>query len=355
MRVLALSWKDPAHPAAGGSEAYLHEVAKCLVARGDDVDLFCAVTPGQAPTAIMDGVRVIRRGGRLTVYREAQRFYREAGRGRYDVVLDVVNTRPFLTPRFVDVPVVALIFQVAREIWFHEVPFPAAVLGRFWLEPRWLRMYATVPTLTISSSSADSLRRYGLRDVTVLPVGTAARTGASAPSREARPTIVFVGRLVSNKRPDHAVDSFRLVQAVLPDAQLWVVGAGPMEASLRRKAPPGATFFGRVDDATKADLLARAHVLVATSVREGWGLVVNEAAAAGTFVVAYDVPGLRDSVDLVGGELTDPDPKALAARLVAVLQDDALRSLAPVGRAGPAWSEVAEALRRKLEVALDRR
>lgn len=352
MRVLAYSWKDLAHPAAGGSEVFLHEVARHWIAGGHDVDLFCAQAPGLTASDERDGVRIIRRGGRLSVYREARRYYRNTGRGRYDVVLDVVNTRPFLCPRFVDdVPVVALIHQVAKEIWFYEVPLPVAIAGRYWLEPRWLRTYARVPTLTVSRSSVDSLREYGLTDLTVVPEGMSTRIEAAVPPREAAPTVLFVGRLARNKRPDHAIEAFRSVSKELPEAQLWVVGTGPMEARLRRAAPPGTTFFGRVDAATKEQLLARAHVLVATSVREGWGLVVNEASAAGTFVLGYDVPGLRDSVVAVGGGLTPSNPAALGRRLIDVLQDESLRELAP-SRAQPTWPEVADVVLARMEAAL---
>jgi len=353
VRVLAFGWKDSAHPAAGGSEVYLHELARTWVAQGHEVDLFCGRAAGQAPTDLIDGVRVIRRGGRYGVYGEARRFYRREGRGRYDVVLDVVNTRPFLCPRFVDdVPVVALIHQVTREIWSYEFRFPAAILGRYVLEPHWLRTYGDVPTLTISSSSADCLRACGLRNVSVVPIGTTSSARTAPAPREARPTIVFVGRLARNKRPDHAIEAFRAVSEIVPAAQLWVVGAGPMEDTLRRTAPPGVTFFGRADGPTKDDLIARADVLVATSVREGWGLVVNEAAAAGTFVIGYDVAGLRDSVAMAGGSLCHPSPDALARELVTVLQEGRRPALSPPGEGPPGWAEAAGEVLRHLEGAL---
>jgi glycosyltransferase involved in cell wall biosynthesis len=50
-------------------------------------------------------------------------------------------------------------------------------------------------------------------------------------------------------------------------------------------------------------------------VREGWGLVITEAAAVGTPAIAYDVPGLRDSVTASGGVLVEPNPRALAEAL----------------------------------------
>ena len=62
---------------------------------------------------------------------------------------------------------------------------------------------------------------------------------------------------------------------------MWVIGTGPEEARLRRLAGPGVTFLGHVPEEAKRERLGRAHALVTTSVREGWGLVVTEAAASG--------------------------------------------------------------------------
>ena len=87
------------------------------------------------------------------------------------------------------------------------------------------------------------------------------------------------------------------------------------------------TFFGRVDEETKRQLMAQAHVLIVTSVREGWGLVVDEAAAVGTPSIGYNVPGLRDSVDAAGGVLVSPEAAALA---------DALAEHLPAWSAEPA-------------------
>jgi glycosyltransferase involved in cell wall biosynthesis len=130
-------------------------------------------------------------------------------------------------------------------------------------------------------------------------------------------TLAFAGRLAGNKRPDHAIKAFGLVHDQRPEARLWVMGTGPLEQHLRRHAPAGVEFLGHVTDDEKRDRLARAHALLLTSVREGWGLVVTEAAEAGTPSVGYDVPGLRDSITASGGVLVDRHPKAMAASLLA--------------------------------------
>jgi glycosyltransferase involved in cell wall biosynthesis len=341
MRILVFNWKDLRHPAAGGAEVYTHELLRRWAGE-HQVTWFAAASPGLPAEELIDDVRVVRSGDRRSVYRAARRFYRQEMRGRVDLVVDEVNTRPFGCIRWVpDAPVVALIHQVAREIWFRETRFPVALLGRFVLEPYWLRAYAEAPVLTVSASSRDSLLRYGLRVVTVVPEGVQSCTRPQDVPREARPTLIFVGRLTASKRPADALQAFRLVRRELPQAQLWMVGDGPRRPALEREAPAGTVFWGRVPHETKQQLMARAHVLVVTSVREGWGLVVDEAAAMGTVTVGYDVPGLRDSVPAARGLLTAPNPRALAATVRAALPR--LVSAPTDGWAGGArsWDEVA--------------
>jgi glycosyltransferase involved in cell wall biosynthesis/O-antigen/teichoic acid export membrane protein len=346
-RILVFNWRDLAHPRAGGAEVYTHSIAKAWIATGHEVTLFCAEVRGRPDTEEVDGIRIIRRGGRLGVYREARRFWKREGDGQFDLVVDEVNTRPFLCPRFVrGTPVVALIHQVAKEVWGYEASLPVALLGRYWLEPRWLRSYGGVPVVTVSESSRASLEGYGIRHAVVVPQGLEQPALPQA-AKESVPTVVFVGRLSPCKRPLDALAAFDQLRRRCPSAQLWVVGTGPMEGQVRRAAKESVTVFGRVDDARKRELMARAHVLVATSVREGWGLSVSEAAALGTAAVGYDVPGLRDSISACGGTLVPGgDTAGLAAAIEAALAA-ATEPLLPSHGVAP-WAEVA---RRLLAVA----
>ena len=342
LRILAYNWRDLAHPRAGGAEVYLQSVAREWVKRGHEVTVFCGAVAGRPAEEFVDGVRILRRGGRIGVYREARRYWRREGDGQYDLVVDCVNTRPFLCPRFVrNVPIVAVIHQVAREVWRYETPWPISVLGRYLLEPAWLRAYRDVPVVTVSESSRESLAEYGLRRVTVVPEGWVPAWPVPV-KEEPVPTVVFIGRLSANKRPEHAIRAFGLVRRQLPEAQMWVIGSGPEEARLRKMAGPGVTFLGHVSEEEKRERLARAHALVVTSVREGWGLVVTEAAANGTVAIGYDVPGLRDSIGASGGILTRADPASLATGLVRLLSSVAGGYTPQVWPAGVVpWAEVA--------------
>ena len=319
MRILVCNWRDLQHPAAGGAEVYTHEIMSRWAATGHDVTLFAATVAGAPDRCERDGVKIHRGGdGRLGVYRAARRWYEREGAGRFDLIIDEVNTRPFFCHQWPgEVPTVALAHQVAREVWFQELAWPVAAVGRWWLEPRWLAQYRYVPTLTISESSARSLRTYGLQRVAVAPVGVDPPPDIGETHKERHPTVIFVGRLAANKRPDDALEAFAHVVERFPDAKMWVVGSGAMALDLRRTAPRGVEFCGRVSNRRKYELMARAHVLVVTSVREGWAMVVDEAASVGTPTIGYDVDGLRDSVPGAGGVLVEPSPAALADALNA--------------------------------------
>ncbi|HUF84649.1 MAG TPA: glycosyltransferase family 4 protein [Acidimicrobiia bacterium] len=324
MRVLVCSSKDLAHPSAGDAEVYIHEVNRHWAAQGHEVTLFTAAVDDRDPVERSAGVTIIRRGARSGVYREAREFCVDEAAGRFDLVIDHVNARPF-----------------GCASWGGDAPVVAIV---HWIEPRWLRRFADVPVITLSPSSRQSLRQHGLRRVRVVPPGCDIEPRPVV-TKESRPTVAFVGQLAAHKRPDDAVKAFELFRESQPDAQLWVIGTGPLERSLARRVGDHVTFYGQVGQAEKVDLLTRAHVVVVTSVREAWGLVVDEAAACGTRAVAYDLPGLRDSVPAADGLLVPPDPSALADELLRRLPSWAALPPTRGWRGGAtSWGQVAAAV-----------
>jgi glycosyltransferase involved in cell wall biosynthesis len=344
LRILILNWRDVSHPNAGGAELYTDSVARHWISEGHHVTLFCAAIAGRPHSEVVDGLHVIRRGSRYSVYREARNYYRNEGNGLYDLVVDEINTRPFLSPKWVDdVPVVGLAYQVCRELWYLQMPFPLSWVGHHILEPMWLKSYHSTKVVTISQSSRESLLEYGMKDVHIVPVGVSLEVATEPLPREARPTVVFVGRLESHKRPQEAIRAFSILHAHDPRAVMWIIGSGPMEAQLRKSSPPGVQFLGGISHAEKFERLQRAHVLIATSVREGWGLVVSEAAAVGTPSIAYDVAGLRDSVSASGGILTAPNPEALGRTLCEYFKTIPEAGVPTVSAGGILdWGEVAD-------------
>lgn len=333
MRILFLNWRCLKHPKAGGAELVTHRIAERLVRWGHDVTLFTASFPGATPEEEMDGLRVIRCGGQVSVHWEAARWYRRQGQCAFDVVIDEINTIPFFAPLYAGVPVVAYINQLAREVWWHEAPRMLAWCG-YIVEPWYLKAYRRTPVVTISASTADDLVALGHtapRHVIPMAIDLEPLACLDDCEKEAGPTLVHLGRLAPSKRIDHAIEALGILRAQrMPEAQLWIIGQGDIGEQDRLKDLASARgleesvrFWGGVSDAEKATLLQRAHVLVACSVREGWGLSVTEANAMGTPAVVYDVPGLRDSTrhGETGIVCQEDAPAGLAEGIARLLGD----------------------------------
>ena len=101
-----------------------------------------------------------------------------------------------------------------------------------------------------------------------------------------------------------------------------------MRHKLEEYGIKGVTFYGHIENSSKFELLSKAHLVLVPAIREGWGLVVTEANAMGTPAIAYNVPGLRDSVKdgETGILVKENSPNSLANASISLLKDrDLLR------------------------------
>ena len=166
-----------------------------------------------------------------------------------------------------------------------------------------------------------------------------ARFAAAKPWPTDGPTVLFVGRHEPRKGLDVLLGALRRMPAATRPAA-WVVGEGPDTARLRADASDLAcvAWLGRVGDDELTARLAGADVLCAPSRGgESFGIVLLEAMAARTAVVASDIPGYA----AVAGEhavLVQPgDEEALAAALGSVGADATTHT----GRCAPEALEAA--------------
>jgi glycosyltransferase involved in cell wall biosynthesis len=323
VRILWLNWRDIKNPEAGGAEVFTHEVMLRLVRKGYQMTLFTSHFLNAPKNEKIDGINVTRDGGKYTVYSKARDYCKKYIKG-YDLVIDGINVKPFLTPKFLKKerkPILAVIYQISPEQFLLELPFPLSYIGYF-LEKRWLSYYNEISTLTISDSTKRDLGSLGFRNVTVVPIGIGIAPLQDVPEKETRPTFVFIGRLKRHKLPDHAILAFSSIKKQMDNAQMWVIGDGYMRKELERKFKD-VTFYGRVSSELKYQLLSKSHILLVPAVREGWALVVTESNAVGTPAVAYDVPGLRDSVrnGETGILVKERSPDNLAQAAIALFKD----------------------------------
>jgi glycosyltransferase involved in cell wall biosynthesis len=129
---------------------------------------------------------------------------------------------------------------------------------------------------------------------------------------------------------EDVMKAFFYILRELKSARLWIVGDGDkkyveeLKETMKRYAiSPKVKFFGKVNKSKKFELLRKAHILLHASVKEGWGLVIIEAASQATPSVVYNVAGLRDSVKdgKTGVVLKENSCKEMATEAVDLFKD----------------------------------
>jgi glycosyltransferase involved in cell wall biosynthesis len=134
------------------------------------------------------------------------------------------------------------------------------------------------------------------------------------------------------KRTLDQVKAFELAKQQVPDLQMILAGDASGEYGQQvldyiahSEFAHDIAYEGRVSRERKIELMRRAHLMCVTSVKEGWGLIVTEAASQGTPAIVYNVDGLRDSVrDRQTGLVVPPYTLALANGMVRMFRDSAL-------------------------------
>jgi phosphatidyl-myo-inositol alpha-mannosyltransferase len=276
--------------------------------------------------------------------------------GGYDVVHihePVAPLSGWITTQLTDLPLVGTFHSFSEG----RVPNGLANLMGAWRVLNRLRV-----RIAVSEAAAWTGRRFFGGHYTIIPNGVhvdpevVARVGHKTPSERLR--IVFVGQAVERKGLPLLLRSFEALRDHIP-TELTVIGPTAEELSPLMLDDRDVRVLGKVDDARKREELERADVLCAPSLRgESFGMVLTEAFAAGTPVVASNIAGYRDVVrDGVDGVLVPPgDPQALAEALHDLFdeperrRDMARAAAADVGRF--AWPAVADQVMAAYEEAV---
>lgn len=334
-KILWLTWKDRENPKAGGAEIINEELAKRLVQNGYEVIFLVGGFDNGAKEEIIDGYKIIRLGNRWTVYWQAYKYYKKNLIGWADLVIDEVNTAPFFCKFYVKERNAMLVYQLCREIWFYQMFFPLNLIG-YLFEPIYLRLLRDRKVITISESTKKDLLKNGFKqeNIHIISVGIETEPLKELPEieeiKEKEPTILFLGAIRAMKRPDQVIKSFELAKKSIKNLKLWIAGRGDeqyfkkiMRLINTSKYKKDITCFGKVEKEKKIKLLQKAYLLCATSVREGWGLIVTEANSQGTPAIVYNVDGLRDSVKhkTTGLICQKNTPEDLAANIVRLLNN----------------------------------
>ena len=304
LKILIFNWQDIKNPFGGGAEVHLHEIFKRIAAKGHDITLACCRFDGSSEEEIIDGIRVVRKGSRSFFNYNVRGLYKKLSKeNKYDIIIDDINKIPFYTPCFVKEPLLAISHHFFGKAIFREAGF---ISGSYvYLAEKLVnRIYRNTQFVVVSESTLDEFIEKGFNRKQFSIVTNAIeqeRFPMKICTKFDKPTVVYFGRLKKYKSVDHLVKAFALIAEKVPEARLEFIGRGDFQPELERMVSElglkdRTKFYGFVSEEEKVELLSKSHIVVNTSIKEGWGITNIEANACGTPVISANVPGLRDSV-----------------------------------------------------------
>ncbi len=331
--ILFLSWKDITHPSAGGAELVTDTLAQHL-SKTHEVTYFTSTYPGAEAIGSMHGYTVIRRGSVYTTYIHAFIWWHtHASSKRWEYIIDQVHGFPFFSVLYVRHPrIITLAMEVAGDLWSNT---PSRMIRRTGtiLERAWLRLYRKHRIVTISESTKQDLISGGIapENISIIPMFSTIHC-TKIPEKDAVPTLLSIGRIAPVKRITDAIDTYNIARKTIPTLRLVIIGKteeayASYEASVMQRIAndPNITIIKNASDEEKRTWLERSHLLLMTSQKEGYGLVILEAAACGTPSIGYRVPGIQDAIidKEIGIVVHSNTPAALAASIGEILSDTA--------------------------------
>lgn len=241
------------------------------------------------------------------------------------------------------VPAALMSRQRMRVIEVHDAPQSGRLSGTTLALERFMHRRLGFRPLVHSSAVRDDLAHAWRADqdsITVVPLGVdlLSYTRPALARYEVRsrlgipatpPLVLYVARVVPEKRPELFIQVAARVHAIRPDVVFALVGSGPGLDQVRREVQAlglDGVFAapGFVDDLPST--YHAADIFLSTSRYEGFGLAVAEALACGLPVVSTDVGGVRDVIDDSGILVDRDDPDLLARKVLALLDDPERRS-----------------------------
>lgn len=298
LHILHLGFEDYRKPGSGGGSIRTHEINR-RIARFHDITVLVTKYKG-CQDRIEDGVRYVHTGlplgyfGGILSYFAVLPFV--AIRYRADITVEDFAA-PFsscLSPLWTRGSSLAMVQWLNAREKSSQYHLP------FWIfEKLGTRLHRNY--IAVSSDLAIKIRAMNPHaEVKVIANGVS-REAFDVALHQKRKDVIFLGRIErAQKGLDLLLEAFAQI-ANKSDANLVLIGDGPDEDWARsRIAELGLTkrvvHKGRVNGQGKHTLLARAKVLAMPSRFETFGMVAIEALAAGTPVVAFDIPCLREVV-----------------------------------------------------------
>jgi glycosyltransferase involved in cell wall biosynthesis len=298
MKILWLAHRDPMNPRAGGAERIIYEVGKRFIQDGHDLTIFSGGW-GNRKKDIIDGITIIRFGKNLGPHIALPVHLLK---NKYDVIIaDLGHAVPWVSPILLRrKTVVSFLHLHARSLPGQTVRLLAYSITI--LEKLYFIIYKKAHFVTISNTSLYDLENLGIKSENISVINPGVNAELFHPSiKTDYPSLVYFGGMRPYKRPEEPLYLLKGLRNELRDLKLTMIGEGPCRNKLERLCIElglmgNVVFTGRISDSEVAKIVASSWLNIHSSVTEGWGISIIEAASAGTPTVAFNVPGVSDSI-----------------------------------------------------------
>lgn len=332
-----------------GQGAFVWEAARAIARRGAQVRVVAMHSPGLPVHEYMEGMEVCRP---RYWWPEKWESLRKEGGG----LPETLRRHPLAYSQFISfIPVHTLTLaryaegcDLVHAHWslsaacaclgrpVHRRPVIATLQGSdifqvgrnpigAWLTKRTLARCDRITAL--SRALADATVNIGMQAerIQILPNGVDTELFTPLPGQSRDDTILFVGSLIERKGAKYLLAAMQRVLKQFSSYRLVLIGEGPQYAMLKGLAASlgiaqQVSFLGFLPQDQVREQMQRARLLVLPSLEEGQGVVLLEALACGTPVVASRVDGIPEVITEDVGTLVPPaDPQALSAAVLSIL------------------------------------
>ena len=326
LKILWLAHRDPLNPKAGGAERTINEVCSRLAEYGHSVTVLSAGWKGCRKTDILGGFRIVRIGNSLSLHFFVPVFL---AKNQFELVVnDLGHAVPWISP---------VIFGKRNAVFFrhlHARSLPGQVnkvLASLItaIEKCYFLIYKNNTFVTESTTSVQDLMKLGIRNSNIVKISPGVDSHLFKPLTKTEfPSMVYFGGLRRYKRPEECIFIYSELRDRIIGLKLFIIGSGAELENLKQltvamKLDRNVVFLNRVSDEELAKVVASSWLNIHSSVTEGWGYSIMEASSAGTPTVAYEVPGVVDSIEngINGIKVKDEDRNALYAAALEILGD----------------------------------
>ncbi|MET3901860.1 glycosyltransferase family 4 protein [Paenarthrobacter sp. 4246] len=352
MRVLHLGFEDPRMPGAGGGSVRTHEINRRLAGKGYHITVLTTRYPGWTER-VEDGVRYVPIGygsgrnrlTRLVAYVARLPFEVSRRRSSVDLVVEDFFA-PFSTmaaPLWSQRPTIGVVQWLHARDKARQYKLPL-----HWMERLGVRKHRRL--IAVSQGIAERLKKLN-PNVHVDVIGNGVDPCVwSNPPRHGK-DVLFIGRLeYGHKGLDLLLQAWSQACSRV-EGNLLIAGTGPDEDRLRAAVQEAGLservlLLGWLSGERKYKTISEARLVVVPSRHETFGLVAIDALAAGTPVIAFDIPCLREILPAGTGWLVTPfDVTAFAHQIATRYSQPGLEQVAVEGRrfaAGYNWDALAD-------------